>query len=323
MPNQLFEKSLESIRDQIDQLIVENKKLQNSNHYEVISEDDLRDKEKMVIDYVTKNPGTTKQGVVDALKGKYSRGPIFNAIEGLQKLGIIVVRKDTANPQIHHLYINDDSLLLSAAQEFESVKNNFSDLINKVKSRQGEWKDNKDYNYLTPILIIYAHIIVTHTLSSIFIWPKKTKDRELLHRLYVIGFARMQEIQLKLLEIISNDAGIMRSVLLSLFVLTPQKLSAVYEILCKYNLSREGEPVLDSLWQICQPLIPVLMNALLSPYTYLPEEREQIMKKSESWRELVNLVQRRWKEREIAQTKYRRPDNGEDTYRSNMPWPRL
>ena len=159
-----------------------------------------------------------------------------------------------------------------------------------------------------------------HTISSIFIWPKKTTDREILHRLYVIGLARIQEIQIKLLDIISADANILRSVLLSLFVLNPERLSAAYEGLCEYKINREGETVLDSLWHLSSPLIPIVIGARLSSSTYLPEEREQILKDSEDWRELVK--RRRWKEREMAQTRRRQPGGG-IRYRSTMQYPRL
>ena len=165
---------------------------------------------------------------------------------------------------------------------------------------RGKWKDNKDYNYIIPILIMYAHLIVIHTLSSIFIWPTKTNDREILHRLYSIGFTRIQEIQSKLLEIISKDMNILGSVLISLFVLNPEKLTAVHEGLCRYKIDKEGESVLDSLWHISHPLVPIFMKTRLSFYTYESEEREQILKKSDDWRELVKMVQNMGKEQEKA-----------------------
>lgn len=312
---------LESIKNQIETLLGKASKSPIINQYEMISESDLSEKEKMIIDYVKKNPGTTKQGVVSGLRGRYSRGPVFKAIEDLQKYGIIVVRKDTTNPQIHHLYINDESLLLSTAQELERVRNSFFVLIDKVKSKQGKWKDNEDYNYIIPITIMYAHLIVIHNISSIFIWPKKTKDREILQRLYIIGLARIQEIQSKLLDI-RLDMNILSSVLIHLFVLNPEKLEAVYDELCRYKIDKEGESVLDSLWHISHPLVPIFIKTRLSKYTYESEEREQILKMSDDWRELVKMVQNMWKRGEEARKRHqRRP--GDKLYRINVPWPRL
>jgi DNA-binding MarR family transcriptional regulator len=314
---------LVKIRNQINQLLGETPKPPNLNQYEMMSESDLSEKEKLVIDCVRKNPGITKEGVVDALEGKYSRGPVFKAINSLEKYGMIVVRKNATNRQIHHLYINEESLLISTAERLGSIKNNFFDLINKVKTKQlQEWKDSQDYNYLTPILMMYSHLIITHILSSIFIWPKKTGDREIMQRLYAIGLARIQEIQIKLLEIISKDANILRHVLLNLFVLNPIKLEAVYSGLCDYKINGEVEFVLDSLWQFSFPLVRDHIGAWISGQTYMPEEREQILKDCEDWKKLVERVQRKWKEREDVQRGSRQSAGGMQ-YRHNVPRPRL
>jgi hypothetical protein len=55
--------------------------------------DRLNLKEKMVIDFITKNPGVTKQKVVDALDGKFSRVIVFNTIRELENFDIIMIKK--------------------------------------------------------------------------------------------------------------------------------------------------------------------------------------------------------------------------------------
>src|SRR5436305_14265864 len=129
---QIEKEQLVNIRNQINQLLGEIPMPTNLNQYERISESDLSEKEKMVIDCVRKNPGITKEGVVDALEGKYSRGPVFKAINSLEKYDMIVVRKEATNRQTHHLYINEESLLISTVERLGSVKNNFFDLIDNV-----------------------------------------------------------------------------------------------------------------------------------------------------------------------------------------------
>jgi hypothetical protein len=294
---------LMNLRNQIDDLLGETR-LPKSDQLELVSESDLSEKERLVIDSVKKNPGISKEGVVGALKGKYSRGPVFKAINSLVKYGMIVVREDANNSQIHHLHINDESLLVSTIEQLEKAKNSFFDLISKVKIKQSqEWKDSRDYNYLTPIFMMYSHLIVTHTLFSIFIWPKRIGDKEIMQRLYAIGLARIHEIQIKLSEIISTDKVILGRVLLSLFVLDPIKLEAVYRLLCDYKINREGESVLDSLWNLSFPLVRDYIGAWISGHTYLPEEHEQILKDSEDWKRIVKRVKRRNKEAGIVQRK--------------------
>lgn len=277
---------LVSLKNQIDQL-VKGAKSPNFQQHEAISESDLSEKEKMVIDCVRKNPGISKEGVVKALKGPtgYSRGPVFKAIENLAEYGMIVVRKDANNRQTQ-LYINQESLLVSTREQLESVKNNFLDLINKVKLKQSEpeWKASSNPGTLYSILVMYSQLIVTITLSSIFIWPKKTDDREVTQRLYAIGLARIQEIQIKLLEVISQDSRLFRNVLQTLFVLNPDRLTRVYSVLCNCDFNTEAEPVLDSLWQLSFPLNRDLIGDIYKLQWHNDEEREQILKQCEDWR---------------------------------------
>jgi hypothetical protein len=46
------------------------------------------------------------------------------------------------------------------------------------------------------------------------------------------------------------------------------------------------------------------IDTQLSFYTYESEEREQILKKSDDWRELVKMVQNMWKEGEEARKRH-------------------
>ena len=51
---------------------------------------DLEKREQLIIKYLNKNPGSTKEQVVDGLKNDYSRIPVLNSINKLLEKGLII-----------------------------------------------------------------------------------------------------------------------------------------------------------------------------------------------------------------------------------------
>lgn len=126
------------LRNEIDQVLnkdyIPNRKISKSP----VLQSDLTDREKNVLEYVRRNPGTRKQGIVERLNHKglgYSRVPLFKTISHLEEYGLIVVRPDQNNSQIHHLYVNNESNLFLLIQDFESFKNAFFVLLDKAKEK--------------------------------------------------------------------------------------------------------------------------------------------------------------------------------------------
>src|SRR5437870_1123 len=72
---------------------------------------DLDEKEKTIFEYLKSYPSCIKQDVVDAFKSKpgYSRKVVFKLVNRLERYGMIIVKPDSANSQIHHLFINDEN----------------------------------------------------------------------------------------------------------------------------------------------------------------------------------------------------------------------
>ena len=77
-----------------------------------------------MLDYVSKNPGRIKQQLVNYLdkSGISSRKTAYKDLSILIKDQKIVVRKDKPNSQIHHLFINEENLLLSTIRELDDFK---------------------------------------------------------------------------------------------------------------------------------------------------------------------------------------------------------
>lgn len=100
---------------------------------DVLSSDALNVREKTIIDFVSENPGATKQKVVDSLDGKYSRVIIFDTIKDLERYDIIIVQKNKPNTRIHNLYINERNQILIESKRLLQFQAAMMDLLEKIK----------------------------------------------------------------------------------------------------------------------------------------------------------------------------------------------
>src|SRR4051794_35642334 len=92
MPKILVDKNeLKRLRDNIDYLLETGKQsFPVSTQQPIYESYDLEEREKLIIEYLNKNPGSTKEQVVDGLKKHYSRMPVLNIINKLLENGLII-----------------------------------------------------------------------------------------------------------------------------------------------------------------------------------------------------------------------------------------
>ncbi|MGC1931062.1 MAG: hypothetical protein WA667_18995 [Candidatus Nitrosopolaris sp.] len=225
---------------------------------------DFTEKEKRIREYIKNNPGTSKQGVVDNFKGTCSRGPILNTINQMEKEGIILVREDEHNSQVHHLFINNENLLVSLIEELDSFKQRFFNLIDKAMTIGGKEENNDDWlarlqlkwELMGALLFPYKHFIIKYNLGDLFL-PRDTNiDDETLHRKFTIVFDVMQEIHAKLYQItcdkrwIDNNEELKEQLLDSIILegSNYEELGNVLKIFERHGLRQSAEAVFDSLF---------------------------------------------------------------------------
>lgn len=127
------------------------------------------EKETAVINFVTKNPGVTKQGVVDALDGKYSRMIVFDTIKELEKYEIITIKKDKPNSQIHNLYINESNRLLIENDNLLEFEAAIADLFKKINEEDAKNMVRWD-NYTKELRTQFEKMERNSNLSPIQEW---------------------------------------------------------------------------------------------------------------------------------------------------------
>lgn len=166
----------------------------------------LNRKEKMVIDLVTKNPGITKQGVVNALEGRLSRATVFITLAKLENLMVIRIKKDRPNSQVHKLFINNDSLLMTTIQTLDRFETLYFSLLDKMRPKFEHKKkgqvtniESQDLDIIAFCLFsIYMEFLRIYMSKALILWPQKASNRNLLNRLHLMLFSVLVRIQLTL-----------------------------------------------------------------------------------------------------------------------------
>lgn len=255
-----------------------------------IYEHEIYEKDRVVFEYIKNNPGTNKAQVIKFFeKNKepgYSRVSVFSAIKRLKKEhGMISIRPDKANRRIQHLFINRESALASLFSDLDSFKQAYLTLIDGITS----FLHNKNIifmgfiglvNYsklVNALLVPFKCVIIPFTIFNLFLPYEKVEDRELMHKKFALIHSTVKDLQGKLYETFfkeshfrSNDLtltnnflydrlGFLTNVLhSSLWGSNYENIEEMLTTLDKYELLDAAKTVLDCLWKIIHPIIPIL-----------------------------------------------------------------
>lgn len=205
---------LNSIKKQLETLIEKSQDVKPDNQKKLVKQKTsfLTEKEKRIFDFVKNNDGTSKQAVVDHFKNNkmYSRVPVFRGIETLVKYRMLMVKVDNKNSQVHHLYINNQNLIASVQEDIALIQQSLCNLMSKSTQIYDELEKrvkrntnnsesirrmgNIDLKTTSFIVRYFWHLISTYAWYAIFEWPQQIKDTEVLNRLYLTVFQKMQEV---------------------------------------------------------------------------------------------------------------------------------
>ena len=118
------------------------------------------------------------------------------------------------------------------------------------------------WNLLNALIYPYKILCVMYVASDIFLWHKRPLDNDTLHRKFEIFFKTTKKIHNKLLEIWPDSES--ESIVVSLilfsgsFGFSKSYIEQMLERFEEYGLSDSAEPVLDALWKISYPILPLV-----------------------------------------------------------------
>ena len=105
--------------------------------------------------------------------------------------------------------------------------------------------------------------------SDILLWDKRPLDDDTLHRKYSVFVKIMKEIQIEMIKLLSdNRSNQIANQLLydSTFGFSKLHLQRILKTFDEYGLSDYAEPVVDLLWRMSYPILPMIYPSNYEKY---------------------------------------------------------
>ena len=279
---------LESISERIDSLLQTGNKNFTVPSLEPIYESyGLNKKQQLVIDYLNKNPGHSKEQVVAGCSDKYSRVPILKAISELLENGFIIKREDNTNKRIYHLFVNNQNIVISFEESLEAFKSFYCLLLDEVSSDLKKLSNDRGMkskldNLIKAIIEPYKYMCIMYIISDLLLWDVRPIDDNALHIKFAVFLKFMKAIQIKLNWLFANVKSNPVAIQLlsdSSYGFNELNILHILKTFEEYDLSGYAEAVVDSLWKMSYPILPSIY-----PSRYERQFKDGTLK---DWRKLI------------------------------------
>jgi DNA-binding MarR family transcriptional regulator len=249
---------------------------------------DLDEKEQLVINYLNKNPGHTKEQVVSGCR-RYSRGPILKAINGLLERGFIIKGQNSnSKKRIYALYVNYQDIVISLREDLKLFEHFYSELIDHArpiimgsltnyKTKKSEFDD-----LIEAIIGPYKYLCMMYIVSDLLLWNIRPLDNDTLYRKFAMLFETVKKIHLELVKIIPADKSelMVRQLLFDRsYGFNEFHIMRILTTFKEYGLGQDAEAVVDILWKISYPILPMIY-----PSRYEKRFKDGTLK---DWRKLL------------------------------------
>ncbi|HEY7078837.1 MAG TPA: hypothetical protein VH500_03985 [Nitrososphaeraceae archaeon] len=257
---------LEEIRDNLTSLLQSGNKFVIPGPEPIYELYDLNEKEQLIIEYLNKNPGHFKEQVIAGCKDKYSRKPIFNTRDGLLEKGFIIKKEDHANRRTYKLYVNYQNTVLSFRKDLENFKYWYCELLDFISPYLVNLSKNennrREYNNLVKAIIEpYKYLCIMYLTSDLLLWNTRPLDDNTLHRKFAVFFETMRQIQIQIFRLFSKvgyNPTATQLLFDSSYGFSELHLVKILETLKEYSLCDYAEPVVDILWKLSYPILPLI-----------------------------------------------------------------
>jgi predicted transcriptional regulator len=270
-------------------------------------------REKIIIEFIRKYPYCNVEEVVEGVKNDISRVTVFKILHKLIENGAVrryLESKQKRNNREHQLYVDKNNPFISVPEELEQFDNAYFRLFSKAiaefdrKYMQAaqEWRtkhgldpydpDETSIGRLTLLLAnlfyIFYSMVDTYLFRFLLKWSRTISDQQVLQKLYSIVFSKIADMQTRIFEMFkSTQLRGLEGKMIQPFIWErfggSQKLIQYLEVFKEFDMQKEIEPVIDSLWKIIGDL---QSHVYPEPQIYgLPFEYGK-----DDWRKLTNLL---------------------------------
>ncbi len=234
----------------------------------MLTDDEYRD---LIIEFISNNYACTAEQLVEGLKDKVSRVPVYEKLKILLKEG--VVTDISTNRRNYRLYVDRNNPSISTPQQLDDIEKRFKILLNKSETHWTQLQKTMDkalkdseidlliklfevlglrpYFVPTMILQIIADSVSIH---STIIWISKFRDKEALNKLLANVYIKLASLNSDYLSYLRNiHHGHLERIQFDGIavnrVLSPiQLMFAIRLVYKEIGMQEEVEALLDSLW---------------------------------------------------------------------------
>jgi hypothetical protein len=181
----------------------------------------LTERDLQIIDYVSANPGTSKEAVIVEMEARSisSRVTTFKKIQRLIQDGALVAQKERPNSQVYKLYVSKSDEASAIMQEVRTFERSFFSFLEKVVNiyKRGQELNDNQQNTDTSQLVLYTcsifYLIIDAYLSlARKAWPTEIRDEETLSRLYSSFFIRIAKMETRLMTCARKESVVASAV---------------------------------------------------------------------------------------------------------------
>ncbi|HEY6667698.1 MAG TPA: hypothetical protein VI033_00955 [Candidatus Nitrosopolaris sp.] len=185
----------------------------------------IDDEYRELIEFISSNQGCTAEQLVEGLKDKVSRVPVYERLKILLKEG--VVKDESTNRRDYRLYVDRNNPSISIPQQLENIEKRFKNLLNESEPYWTQFEKTMDkasdkvaydsdpdlfielitatglrsYSAPTMILQIISDSIIIHSTT---IWISKFHDKDALNKLFANVYIKLASLTSHYLSYLSN-----------------------------------------------------------------------------------------------------------------------
>lgn len=274
-------KELETIKSIINSLLEGAKRFSLPTLQPIYENYDLNEKERLVIEYLTKYPGHMQEQVVSGIDAK-ARITLIKTIKRLWKEGYIIKTENKSKKKTYNLYVNYQNTIASSKQDLTLFRHYYSELIDHARYEKKIRYLLNDKNKCLALIGPYKYLYMMYIASDLLLWDRRPLDPEALHRKFDIFFKTMNIIHIELRKVLddSGSKGIATQLLFdSSYGFSELDILHILKTFEEYGLSEDAEQVIDVLWKISYPILH-----LIYPLHYEKHFRDGTLR---DWRKLL------------------------------------
>lgn len=204
---------------------------------------------------------------------------------------MIIEGENNDKKRTYALYVNYQDIVISLKEDLRAFQHFYSELLDHARPvimKISADYDNKLHEYCDLIEALigpYKYLYMMYITSDLLLWKKRPLDNNTLHRKFAIFFETVKKIHLELVKIIPGNKSeqiVIQLLFGTSYGFSESHIMRILTTFKEYGLSQDAEAVVDVLWKISYPILPMIY-----PSRYEKHFKDGTLK---DWRNLLQDI---------------------------------